>query len=141
METNAVKFLIGITRNGAVSFVSKCWGGRASDEKLIQSSRLLDKLANGDVILADRGFLIKEDVARRGAHLVVRALTRGKKQLPAREAEEARQISRIRIHVERSIGRMVYRILRDRLPASLLRYATSVVNICAALANMRPRLP
>lgn len=139
--TNTFKFLIGITPNGAVSFVSKCWGGRASDKKLIQSSGFLDKLADGDVILADRGFLIKEDVARRGARLVVPALTRGKKQLPAREAEEARQISRIRIHVERAIGRLkVYRILRDRLPVSLLRYATSVVNICAALTNMRPRL-
>ncbi|KAG0429784.1 hypothetical protein HPB47_023306 [Ixodes persulcatus] len=70
-----------------------CWGGRASDKKLIQSSGSLDKLADGDVILADRGFLIKEDVARRDARLVVPALTRGKKQLPARGAEEARQIS------------------------------------------------
>lgn len=92
-------------------------------------------------MLADRGFLIKEDVARRGACLVVPALTRGKRQLPAREAEDARKISRIRIHVERAIGRMkVYRILRDRLPVSLLRYASSIVNICAALTNMRPRL-
>lgn len=116
--TNTFKFLIGITPNGAVSFVSKCWGGRASDKKLIQSSGFLDKLTDGDVILADQGFLIKEDVARRGAHLIVPALTRGKKQLPAREAEEARQISRIRIHVEHAIGRMkVYRNLKRQAPS------------------------
>ncbi|CAN7938375.1 unnamed protein product, partial [Ixodes hexagonus] len=139
--TNTFKFLVGITPNGAVSFVSKCWGGRASDKKLIQSSGFLDKLEDGDVILADRGFLIREDVASRGATLVVPALTRGKNQLSAREAEEARRISSIRIHVERAIGRMkVYRILKDRLPVTLLRYATSVVNICAALTNMRRRL-
>ncbi|CAN7943039.1 unnamed protein product [Ixodes pacificus] len=113
-RTITVIFLIGITPNGAVSFVSKCWFGRSSDKKLVQSSGFLDKLADGDVILADRGFLIKEDVARRGVRLEVPALTRGKKQLPAREGEEAPQISKLRIHVERAIGRMkVYRILRD----------------------------
>ena len=31
---NTIKFLIGITPNGSISFLSRCWGGRVSDKNL-----------------------------------------------------------------------------------------------------------
>lgn len=140
-STNTMKFLVGITPCGAISFASKCWGGRASDKEIILKSDFLEKLQAGDTVLADRGFLIKEEVARRGAELVVPAMTRGKKQLSAKEVEDARHISKVRIHVERAIGRMkTFHILRNRIPINLLRYATDITVICAALTNMKPRL-
>ena len=55
---NTVKFSIGITSQGSVSFVSKGWGGRVSDKHLTENCGLLDCLSAGDQILADRDFNI-----------------------------------------------------------------------------------
>ena len=56
-----------------------------------------------DVVLADRGFTI-EDVALCGTKLEIPAFTRGKKQLSQYNVEKSKQLSAVRIHVERIIG-------------------------------------
>ena len=60
---NTVKFLIGITPQGAISFVSKGWGRRVSDVHLTENCGLLDKLLPGDLVSADRGFNIQENAS------------------------------------------------------------------------------
>ena len=57
-----VKFLLRIPC-GAIAFLSKCWGGRATDKFITMKSGFLGLLEPGDVVLADRGFDIHEDVA------------------------------------------------------------------------------
>ena len=52
---NTVKFLIGISPYGAITFLSKCWGGRASDKCITLNSGFLNLIEHEDVILADRG--------------------------------------------------------------------------------------
>ena len=41
---NTVKFLIGITLCGAISYLSKCWGGRATDKCITMNSDFLPLL-------------------------------------------------------------------------------------------------
>ena len=48
---NTVKFLIGVTPQGVISFISKAWGGRVSDKYLTENSGLLRKLFPGDIVL------------------------------------------------------------------------------------------
>ena len=49
-------------------------------------------------------------------------VTKGKLQLPQREVEESRNLSRIRIHVERAIGRLkYYKVLHSALPIALVK--------------------
>ena len=67
---NTVKVLIGITPQGVVSFVSNCWGGRASNKYLTNNCGLLYKLLPGDVVLADRGFDIAESVGLKQASCI-----------------------------------------------------------------------
>ena len=55
----AIKYLVGITPSGAVSFLSAGWGGRASDKEIARNSAFLDKVTFGDCVLADKGFLIE----------------------------------------------------------------------------------
>ena len=70
---NTIKYLVGITPSSPVSFLSAGWGGRASDKEITLNSGFLDKVTFGDCVLADRGFLIAEDLATRGAVLRIPA--------------------------------------------------------------------
>ena len=45
---NTVKYLIGITPQGTVSYISQGWGGRVSDKRLTENNSILDNLLPGD---------------------------------------------------------------------------------------------
>ena len=54
---------------------------------------------------------------------------------------EGRQISSLRIHVERAIGRLKnYAICKDTIPITLARLANQIVCVCAFLSNFQPAL-
>ena len=73
---NTAKFLVAISPTGAIIFISKCWGGRTSDKMITSKCGFLDKVSHGDLVLADRGFDIAEDLGLRGASLAIPAFTK-----------------------------------------------------------------
>ena len=98
--------------------------------------------------MADRGFTCADSVRLHWAELVMPSFTRGKRELSKVEVDEARQLSRVRIHVELVIGllRKKYTILRDTLPINFLMHNAGqageqvavidkVVVVCSALCN------
>lgn len=140
-HNNTIKFLVSITPTGAISFVSKAFGGRTSDRVITQRSGYLDKLEHGDQVLADRGFLIAEELASRNASLIIPAFTRGKSQLSAREVEQTRKIAHVRIHVERAIEQLKnFQILSSQMGIYLVPHSDSIVTLCSAICNLRPKL-
>ena len=54
------KCLVAIAPNGAILFVSDAFKGSISDKEIMCLSGFLDFLNPGDVVMTDRGFLIKE---------------------------------------------------------------------------------
>ena len=66
----------------------------------------MDKLLHGDEVLADRRFLVSEEMAVRRVTLRMPSLTKGKKLLSAKEVNSSRKLAHVRIHVERVIGCM-----------------------------------
>ena len=70
--------VIGIAPQGVVSFISKGWGGRASDVYITENCGLLHHLLPGDLVLADRGFTIKESVGMYCAEVKIPLFTCGK---------------------------------------------------------------
>lgn len=64
------KYLIGATPHRHISFISDGWGGRMSDKVIPEKSGILDLLLPEDVILADRGFTIKESVSMQYTELL-----------------------------------------------------------------------
>lgn len=136
-HTNTIKYLVGITPSGAVSFLSPGWGGRTTDKEITNKSGFLDKLQWGDCVMADRGFTIETELATKGAHLKIPKFTHGKKQMAARDIEYSRQIAHVRIHVERVIGRLrKFTILQSIIPVSQVDLLDDVMVIIAALVNV-----
>jgi hypothetical protein len=59
---NTIKYLISLTPQGTVSFISLGYGARCSDKFIAEDSGYIDNLKEGDVVLADRGFLVNDIV-------------------------------------------------------------------------------
>lgn len=143
-----VKYLIGITPQGSVSFLSDAWGGRASDKVIIEDSGLLLHLLPGDILMADRGFRIEDECMFYQAQLAIPDFTRGKKQLHPLEVENTKRIANVRIHVERIIGLICRKfcILQSVVPIEYLRVKLGdptptidkIVNVCCCLVNLHP---
>ncbi len=80
----------------------------------------MDKLTYGDLVLADRGVDISDDLALIGASLAIPPFTRGKAQISQREINSSRALSRVRIHVERAIGRIKnFKLLQSTISITL----------------------
>lgn len=73
---NTCKALIGITPSGLINFVSKLWGGNASDRHITKESGLLGLLEKDDLVMADRGFVIRDLCLQKDADLVIPPFTR-----------------------------------------------------------------
>ena len=137
-HNNTIEYLIGISPAGAVMFLSEGWGGRVSDKQITLESGFLNKIVPGDCILADRGFLIEDDLNRKGAYLSIPKFTKGKTQLPARDVHGSRHIANVRIHVERVIGALKnFRILQTTIPITQVDLIDKVMITVCALVNLR----
>ncbi len=143
---NTVKYLIGITPQGTVCFISDGWGGRVSDKHLTENSGLLNKLLPGDTILADRGFDIQESIGLCAITVKIPAFTKGKPQLSGIEVEQTRRIANVRIHVERVIGniRQKFTMLSSSQPIEFITITSQssvttldkIVLVSCALINI-----
>ncbi|XP_068738747.1 uncharacterized protein [Montipora capricornis] len=137
---NTVKLLVGITPSGAFSFVSKLWTGSTGDRRVTQESGLLDLLKEGDHVMADRGFTVRDLLTKKGVKLNIPPFTKGK-QLSRKARKQTSSIAKVRIHVERAIERMKeFRILQGNIPLSAVKNMDQEVTICAALCNLLPPL-
>lgn len=141
---NTLKFLIAITPQGTISFISRAYCGRCSDQFIVEDSKFLGFLLPGDVVLADGGFTIETAVGMCGARLITPSFKGTRSQLTHLEVTESRKISNVRIHVERVIGalRMTYTILKGQTPIEHMSpdkngfcFIDKVATVCACLLN------
>lgn len=140
-----IKYLIGIVPQGSVAYISKAWGGRTSDKHITENSGFLDLLQPGDVVMADRGFLIQDSLNHLFCQVILPDFTKGKKQLSPHEVENTRKIANVRIHVERVIGalRQKFEILHGTIPIATVvnkidgvPETDMIVTVCCALINL-----
>ena len=101
----------------------------------------------GDVVLADRGFTCEQEAKMVLAEVKVPPFTKGKKQLEKKDIDWSRELSTVRIHVERVIGllKQKYKILQGVLPISLIidekdteSTIDKIVHVCCACVNLCP---
>ncbi|XP_057294556.1 uncharacterized protein LOC130623071 [Hydractinia symbiolongicarpus] len=138
---NTIKFLIDISPTGYITYLSSCYGGRASDKFICNDSGFFELLEHGDEVMADRGFQITEELMMRHCRLVVPPGTRMKSQMTFAECSKTKTVANLRIHVERAIRRIrTFRILLTVIPISMLHHVDDIVFTCATLCNLKPLL-
>lgn len=64
-----VKFLVGISPSGVITFVSDAWPGKTSDRQLTEECGLLELLEPNDSVMADKGFTIADLLEKRQCFL------------------------------------------------------------------------
>lgn len=137
---NTFEILIGVTPNGMVSFVSRLWGGNASDRHIVQNDDLIPKWSPGDVIMADKGFTIGDLLpANIGLNVPPRVST--KSQMSSSEFFKTAQIASARIVVEMKMEQVKnFQILNSVLPLSEAHLAEQTIVTCVSLTNLLPPL-
>ena len=123
-----MKALISITLNGIVSFTSELYSGSISDPDIVKRSRYLENIQRGDSVMADKGFIIRDELAVVGGRLVLpHFLTKDKKQFSRKEGEHNKKVASLRIHVEPYMERLRHWHFFDRpIPLSLSDIASDI---------------
>lgn len=143
---NTFKALVSITPTGAFSFVSDLWGGNVFDRYITQHCGILDHIKPGDEVLADRGFVIRDLLLERHATLNIPPFTKkcswGKgKHLTPNDISKTKNIAKLRIHVERAIGRLKnFRILANTIPYCLKPLCNQILRVTAFFCNLQKPL-
>ncbi|XP_042913024.2 uncharacterized protein, partial [Parasteatoda tepidariorum] len=133
---NTLKAMIGITPSGAISFISDLYCGSTSDKELFLLSGLLSKLEPGDMVMADKGFLIEKELRSKNCTLKTPTFLKDRIQFPVLERECNNMLSNNRVHVERAIGRIKYfKYFEGDLPYMALHNANEVFFIASMLVN------
>ena len=100
-QRNTFKGLVGVAPNGVITFVSSLYPGSTSDKSIVAHSGIVEKMQPGDMILADKGFVM-QDLLPAGVSLNVPPFLKNKR-FTKEEAQLTTMIARDRIHVERAI--------------------------------------
>ena len=120
-----------------ITFLHLCYGGRASDKFITKDSGFYKLLERDDVVIADRGFQIQEDLLLRFCNLQVPPGARTKSQM-IKKVKKTKETTNLRIHVERAINRIKnYRILKGTLPITMMQHVDEIVLVCAAFCNIK----
>ena len=134
-QRNTFKGLEGVAPNGVITFVSDLYPGSVSDKEIVRHSGILEQMAPGDLILADKGFLI-QDILPKGVSLNLPPFLTTAQFTPA-QAELTVMIARARIHVERAIQRIKQFSILDFIPHQYRSISSKIFKVCSCLVNLQ----
>jgi DDE superfamily endonuclease len=133
--------LVELTRNYPIVFVSDAYEGAISDKEIFIQSKLVELLQPGDMIMADRGFLIKDYLMDYNVSLNMPPFLHGRTRLTPQEEKAAKRTARVRIHVERAIERVrKFKILQHVFPLSQRRLVSQITFVVSCLVNYQEPL-
>ncbi|KAK7090809.1 uncharacterized protein [Littorina saxatilis] len=137
---NTSKLLVAVLPSGAIIFKSKLYVGSISDKEIVKRCGFLEKLEQGDDVMADRGFNIRELLLQKKATLNIPSFSKGR-PLSSKAVQRSRKIASVRIHVERAIGRMkTFKQISGIIPMKIRFLLNQIVTIVSVLCNLQARL-
>ncbi|XP_015188686.1 PREDICTED: uncharacterized protein LOC107072892 [Polistes dominula] len=136
-STYTVKFMTGMTPAGLISFVSKPYGGRVSNNMIFEQSNLLKKMDKKDALLADKGFTVDNLCKQHDVTFVSPLFIGDKTQFSKTETLLNHNIARARVPIERSNQRLkCFNILSNTMPMCLLSKVEEIFNVTCGLVNL-----
>ncbi|KAJ8976202.1 hypothetical protein NQ317_018868 [Molorchus minor] len=139
--SNTIKYLIGCTPDGLISFISSGFGGRITDKMIVEESGFLNLVENGTQIMADRGFKhLEVQLAAKNAQLVRPPSVLSAQKSSKEEVKQAKRIASLRIHIERVISRVrEFRLLQPhaRIHLQLVKCIDLIVQIVCGIINIQ----
>lgn len=139
---NTIKYMIGVTPDGRISYISKGYGGRVSDKIIFHESGLVRMLQpHVNKIMVDKGFLIEDICAEHFIEIIRPPFLRHQKQFSSADAIKTRKIARARVIVERVIQRLkIFKFLQSTIPYSIVHLIDHIFTIIAAITNLNSPL-
>ncbi|XP_048484725.1 uncharacterized protein LOC125490226 [Plutella xylostella] len=135
---NTLKFLVGASPGGLITYCSGGYAGSASDRQIVERSNLPQMCEEGDSIMADRGFNVQDLFASKGIGINIPTFLKGKSQIPGVLLKMDQKLARQRVHIERLRGlTKTYKILTCDLNQYCVPLATKIFKICIQLCNFR----
>nr|XP_047135487.1 uncharacterized protein LOC124812653 [Hydra vulgaris] len=138
---NTLKKLVVTTKTGSFSFISKAYGGQASDRHITEDCNVINMFSEGSVCLADKGFNIQDLLLKKKVVLVCPPFKKKGLHFTRTKVLSAKEIARSRVHVERSIRRLKeFNICKNELSLTMLDLINYIYIICGALSNLQPSI-
>ena len=126
---------MGVALTGVVTYVSKLYPGSISDKAIVQQSGFLNHLTAGDMVLADKGFVIQDRVRNGVSVNIPLFLNNG--TFTESEARATKAIAKCRIGVERANTRLKDFNISSFIPSYLCCPADIIFQLCASLVNLQ----
>ena len=131
--------MLRITSAGTISFISKSYGGAASDRYINETCGIVEKLQFGDNLMADKGFNMNDLLVSTGSSLIIPPILRDKNRFSNKNCKATSNVAKDCIHMEKAIARVKdFRIFNDVFPTILKDQL--VLFLCCALTNLGPGL-
>ena len=146
-STNTFKCLVGVDALGGIIFVSQLYTGLISDKEICHRSGFFkmlklklecgDLLA-GDGVMADKGFLIEDDLAKLNLKLNIPPFLKQKPRFSELENIQTHTIAHHRIHVERAICKVRrFDIFEKRIKIKSAGQMNQIWTVCCLLSNIQ----
>lgn len=143
-KCNTIKYLISMTPDGVINFVSEGFCGRTTDATIVELSGYLNILPENTSVMADRGFKNIDHLLQRKRCILIRPPSVSSNSKPTKdEVMETRRIASLRIHVERVIRRIrEFHILKPHstIHHNMLHLVDDMIVVAVGLINLQPPL-
>lgn len=132
-----IKFLVGVSPAGLITFISQAYSGKASDKMIFNEEKLIDRMIpHVDEIMVDKGVSIETECTSKCIKLHMPPFLRGDQLSPV-EAGRNEAIARARIHVERVIQRIkLFGVLNTTVSISILPHIDTIMQTICGIVNL-----
>lgn len=135
--TYTFKFLVGISPGGLITYISKPYGGRASDKIIFEQSGLVNKMSKFDAVMVDKGFLIDTICDSQSIKVIRPPFLRNKNKFTKEESLLTKNIAKARVHIERINQRLkTFKILQNKFPWAHAHLMDDIITIIGGICNL-----